>query len=70
MIVFTGLVNIGHIVATCICKEILIWSKNCLGIGDLSDKNQKIQPRLQSPAPAKYEWKSDLGRSISHLYYI
>ena len=44
MLVFTGLVNIGYIVATCICKENPIWSKTFSVIGDLSNKNKKIQP--------------------------
>ena len=49
MLVFTGLANIGYIVATCICKEYPIWSNTFSVIGDFSDK-KKIQPRLQPPA--------------------
>ena len=54
MLVFTGLVNIGYIVATCICKENPIWSKTFSVIGDLSDKTPQKNP---TPNP---------GRSIFH----
>ena len=53
MFVFTGLVNIRYIVATCICKENSIWSKTFSAIGDLFDKKK-----------FKYEWPSVIIQPI------
>ena len=64
MLVFTGLVNIGYIVATCICNENPIWSKT---FSVIVDKTKKILPRpnMSDPGPGENPTLVDLN-----MHYI
>ena len=62
-------VNIGYIVATCICKENPIWSKTISAIADLSDKKINSTP-VATPGPGQI-WMTPAPVKIQlRLIYI